>query len=69
MNQTQDQASIDLSKAFAQWIDRATLAWNTPMAGPFRCALEYAPGTSADDIIAGRGIAVPVHPVTGGLPE
>jgi pullulanase len=69
MSQARVQTSVDLSRAFAQWIDRTTLVWNTPMVGPFRRALEYAPGTSADDIITGRGIAIPVHAVTGGIPE
>ncbi len=69
MSQARDQANLDLSMAFAQWIDRTTLVWNTPMGGAFRRALEYAPGTSADDIIAGHGIAIPIHAVTGGLPE
>jgi len=68
MSQAQDQTSVDLSRAFAQWIDRTTLVWNTPTADPFRCALEYAPGTSADEIVTGHGIAIPVHAVTGGLP-
>ncbi len=61
--------SIDLSSAFAQWIDRATLVWNTPMADAFRCALEYAPGSSARDIVTGHGIAIALDPLPGGLPE
>jgi pullulanase-type alpha-1,6-glucosidase len=69
MSQARDQASADLSMAFAQWIDRTTLVWDTPIAGQFRRALEYAPGTSADEIVAGHGIAIPVHAVIGGLPE
>jgi len=68
MSQAQDQTSVDLSRAFAQWIDRTTLVWNTPPADPLRCALEYAPGTSADDVVTGHGIAIPVHAVTTGLP-
>ena len=59
--------SIDLSRAFAQWIDRTTLVWDTPVVG--RCALEYAPDSSAGDIATGQGIAIPLHTVTGGLPE
>jgi pullulanase-type alpha-1,6-glucosidase len=69
MTQAQDQTSVDLSKAFAQWIDRATLMWNAPMAGPYRCALEYVPGTSAADIMAGQGSTIQLTTLAGGLPE
>ena len=61
--------SIDLSRALAQWIDRATVVWDTPVVGPLRCALEYSPDASAGDIVTGHGVPIPLHAVTGGLPE
>ncbi len=69
MTEAGDQPSVDLSRAAAQWIDRATLAWNTPVAGPFRCALEYTPGASAEDIVAGDGSAIQLSVVADGFPE
>src|SRR5438876_7051741 len=69
MTQAQNQRSVDLSKAFAQWVDQATLVWNAPLAGPCRCALEYVPGASAADIITGQGSAIPLSTVARGLPE
>jgi pullulanase len=69
MAKAQDQASVDLSKAFAQWIDRTTLVWNTPVTGPYRCALEYAPSASVADIITGQGSAIPLRTVAWGLSE
>ena len=60
--------SIDLSKAAAQWVDRATLVWNPPAKGSFRCALEYARGASADDIVTGHGKTIPLSLAAGGLP-
>jgi pullulanase len=69
MTQPRDQSSVDLSKAFAQWIDRATLMWNTPIAGPFRCALEYTPGTSAEDIVTGHGRTIMLSSAANDLPK
>jgi pullulanase-type alpha-1,6-glucosidase len=63
-----EEMVIDVSRAFAQWIDRTTLVWDAPTAGELRYALEYAPGTSADDIASGHGIAIPLH-ATSGIPE
>jgi pullulanase len=68
MTQACDQVNVDMSKAFAQWIDRATLVWNTPLTGPYHCALEYARSTSLDDIVTGHGRAIPLRAAASGLP-
>jgi len=69
MTQLKTKADVDLSKAFAQWIGRTTLVWNTPAGAPVRCALEYAQGESADDILSGHATAIPLMAAVGGLPE
>jgi pullulanase-type alpha-1,6-glucosidase len=68
MTQAYDQADVDPSKAYAQWVDRATLVWNTPLTGPYRCALEYAADASVADIVTGHGSAIPLE-AAAGLPE
>jgi pullulanase len=69
MTQPRDQPSVDLSTAFAQWIDRTTLVWNTPMDGPFRCTLEYTPGASVEDIVTGHGSTILLSSTANGLPK
>jgi pullulanase-type alpha-1,6-glucosidase len=69
MTQLSTEAGLYLSKAFAQWIGRTTLVWNTPADASVRCALEYARGESADDIFGGRATSIPLMAAAGGLPE
>ncbi len=61
--------SIDLSKAFAQWISCGTLVWNSAVSGAVRCGLEYAPGESVSEIVTGRGRAILLRPARRPLPE
>ncbi len=69
MDQHREQGSVDLSKAFAQWIDRATVVWKTSVQESFRHALEYTHDASTSGIAASHGIAVPLRSLIGGLPE
>lgn len=69
MTEPRDQAGVDLSRAFAQWIDRSTLVWNTPVGGSFSWALEYTPGTSADDIVTDHGSTIMLSGPANGLPK
>ena len=69
MTEPRDQAGVDLSRAFAQWIDRSTLVWNTPVGGSFSWAVEYTPGTSADDIVTGHASTIMLSGPANGLPK
>jgi pullulanase-type alpha-1,6-glucosidase len=55
--------STDTAKAFAQWIDRATVIWDTQVSEVSRCALEYPRGPSE------RAGTIPLHPLPTGPPE
>ncbi|WIX98320.1 pullulanase-type alpha-1,6-glucosidase [Amycolatopsis mongoliensis] len=55
------ETPLSPATAFAQWLDRSTVVWNTPDSG--RCALEYTP-----DPAAAREV-LPLGPVRGGLPR
>ncbi len=69
MAQRMEQKNVDLSKAFAHWIDRTTVAWKTPVPGASRHALEYAPDGSTSDVAASHWIRIPIHALADVLPE
>lgn len=60
--------SINVPDAYAQWVDRSTVVWNTWLRPETECALEHAAVAAAGDVLAGAGSAIRLTPISGGLP-
>jgi pullulanase len=68
-NASADDA-VDLSRAYAQWIDRDTVVWRVATTDTTTEELRYAPDGGiavADGALTGGGRTLRLHPVPGGL--
>jgi pullulanase len=65
-----DDGGTDLTRAYAQWIDRDTVVWRITTTGATTEELRYAPdgGMAVENgALTGGGRTLRLHPVPGGL--